>query len=76
MAIAIAATISVERNIWTCDRQQEIGRGGGRKAHTKLICVEGHGLAGGYVKTMGLTRNMRTHAPKQENSLTDQLLIL
>ena len=24
MAIAIAATISVERNIWTCDRQ-EIG---------------------------------------------------
>ena len=33
-------------------------------------------LREGYVKTMGLTRNMRTHAPKQENSLTDQLSIL
>ena len=50
IAIAIAATISVERNIWTCDRQ-EIG---GRKAHTKLICVEGHGLAGGVRQDNGV----------------------
>lgn len=74
MAIAIAAaTISVERNIWTCDRQ-EFERGGKGENEIKYLRRKGHGLAARGKSRHGVdTYTCGTHTPKKENSLIDQL---